>query len=736
MPYLSRIANDLLVTPFDKKAFVENEISKKLTEKEFCEYCYSTPMFEKSDDLPISESDRLDDTEFIMKLNEIREKYYEQKNNYRNFKIWLDNFRISKVYTINGNAGTGKTTFVNYEKNKNKNIRWIILDIYEAPNRIEWMPDIGTTISRFARAQSKVYSCILKKIQEEAFIELDEDKQYSVEKSYKKISKIVENYRRKYAGKYPLGRVLFNKMIEIVDLEKSTDAKMEDLARLFQAEFNGETGKDGRGTDNALNVLLLILLCKAEDKQERSIIVFDNFERFIKSNELYNKDINTVRLQLDNYVERINQEGNCFYEKLKFALAVRDGTARMCNVSLHSADTAPSNLDLNGWYDVDNIIQRKKEWYKKSGIVIENIDLVEQIVGDYRRCGDNTLTGLKLTLEPLFNGNKRLLIDFIGGMLERPSDKEILNKYIALWKEDTSLARFAARSIIRGLVLYNIERNKDHLFEHLKTYSSHRNYNGLGDARKLLTILYNHIQNGEDNEMPVSEVLSKLFVTDNISEIWPSDEYTEKRKTISEILFFMNSYNNRENDGIQFVEIQYRNEGKDSEHNIEAGSPDELENIITNNMKNYTIRLMPAGRIYLERIVASFEFFSFRYCKQYTPLFALIPTVEEIKTAKTEELPCYKTICVVTKYASQCMEKLMNGEDSIRINTVNGEGVLHSTRIRNQHKSYIQNFILYITKKYIDNNSTIDDRYKEKYRCLIEKIRVELGKYGATQHRH
>lgn len=53
----------------------------------------------------------------------------------------------------------------------------------------------------------------------------------------------------------------------------------------------------------------------------------------------------------------------------------------MCNVSLHSADTAPSNLDLNGWYDVDNIIQRKKEWYKKSGIVIENIDLVEQIVG-------------------------------------------------------------------------------------------------------------------------------------------------------------------------------------------------------------------------------------------------------------------------------------------------------------------------------------------------------------------
>lgn len=248
----------------------------------------------------------------------------------------------------------------------------------------------------------------------------------------------------------------------------------------------------------------------------------------------------------------------------------------MCNVSLHSADTAPSNLDLNGWYDVDNIIQRKKEWYKKSGIVIENIDLVEQIVGDYRRCGDNTLTGLKLTLEPLFNGNKRLLIDFIGGMLERPSDKEILNKYIALWKEDTSLARFAARSIIRGLVLYNIERNKDHLFEHLKTYSSHRNYNGLGDARKLLTILYNHIQNGEDNEMPVSEVLSKLFVTDNISEIWPSDEYTEKRKTI-DTGYYIEQYFHAHN--VRFIAVTDQFDTADS-GNLHGGIMLPLKNMI------------------------------------------------------------------------------------------------------------------------------------------------------------
>lgn len=735
MPYNSQIANDLLVTPFDRKAYVEHEISKRLTETEFCQHCYSTPIFQKSETIPVFEDEQVDDTELIMKLKEISEKHYEQKINYRNFKIWLDNFRISKVYTINGNAGTGKTTFINHEKNVKNKIRWIILDIYEAPNRIDWMPDIGTTVSRFFRAQSKVYSCILKKIQEEAFVELDENKRYSLEGSYKKIYSIVKNYQENYADEYPLGRMIFDEMVEVVNSKQTVRLKMEELARLFQSKFNGDTGKDGKGTDEALDVLLLILLCEPNRNLKKSIIVFDNFERFIKSNELYNKDINTVRLQLDNYVERINHEGNCFYEQFKFALAVRDGTARMCNVSLHSADTAPSNLDLNGWYDVDDIIQKKKEWYKNNNIEIDNIDLVEQIVGDFRKCGDNTLTGLKLTLEPLFNDNKRLLIDFVGGMVERPSDKSVLDKYSELWKEDTPLARFAARSIIRGLVLYNIEIRKDHLFEHLKTYSNQKNYNGLGDARKILTILYNHVQNGEDNEMTIYEVLSKLFVTDSADKTWASNEYNEKRKTISEILFFMNSYNNRENDGIQFVEIQYKNVGKDLEHSIQAGTQDELEKIITTNMRECTIRLMPAGRVYLERIVASFEFFSFRYSKSYTPLFALIPTENEIKVKEIEELPCYKTICTVVKYGIQCMEKLDKGEDSIKINIGNGGGELHRTRIRNQHKSYIQNFASYITKRFIENTSMKDAVCKKKYAMLVEKIYEEQNKYPTIVHR-
>ena len=33
---------------------------------------------------------------------------------YDNFKLWLNNFYNCKIYTINGNAGTGMTTFINF----------------------------------------------------------------------------------------------------------------------------------------------------------------------------------------------------------------------------------------------------------------------------------------------------------------------------------------------------------------------------------------------------------------------------------------------------------------------------------------------------------------------------------------------------------------------------------------------------------------------------------------------
>lgn len=726
MAYASRIANDLLVTPFDDKSAVSLEVSKKLTEEEFCKRCYSHPRFEQSPQQYMHEDSKDEDNDSPTNYDEIKNQIHQQQIAYENFEIWLNNFTNNKVYTINGNAGTGKTTFINYKKYEETEIKWIILDIHLARSFDEWMSDIRTDVCHFEQAQSKVYGSIMNKLWELIFQGLDEKGNYSLQVVYDNLIKLSNNYKKRFANQYPSGRKLLDEICQVLESEKDIVLKVEASAKLFQKYVNGQIGTEGNGIINVMNIFLLTLRCLSDNLQKQYIIIFDNFERFISKDELYNKDVDKIRLLLTSYVKHLNQGGNIHKEHFKFAMAVRDSTARMCGVRLHASDAEASNLDLGKWYDTQDIISLKKKWYAQNQIPIENSDIVEQISGDSRTCSDQTITGLKLLIDPLFNNNKRLIIDFIGSMVELPKNEKNIQMYRSLWNENTSQSRFAARSIIRGMILNELEEKPDKLFEHLKTYSTRNNNNGMGDARKILTILYNNIHKGNENEMPLATVLSELFHKADIQKVWNDERNASKRKSISEILFFMNSYNRRENDWIQFIDLQF----KMSDCDIVVEDADMLEQILSKNMKNCTIHLMPAGRAYLIYIVASFEFFSLRYVPNYAPLFTLIPTPQEIVQCPIKSLPCYKKIESVIRYAGKCIELLQEKEDTIKLfigNSTNGK--YHYTRIINQHKAYIDAFAKYISDKYCSSD-TIDEYAKDKYRFLCREITLQRDRYN------
>lgn len=731
MAYSSIIANELLVTPFDDKSAVTMEVSKKLTEEEFCEHCYSHPNFEQKSPQFMQEDFKDEDNDSLTNYNEIINQAHQQKMAYKNFEIWLNNFRNSKVYTINGNAGTGKTTFINYKKYKEKKIKWIILDVHLARSFDEWISDVRTDVSHFEQARSKVYGCIMNMLWEMIFQGLDKDGHYSLQIIEDNLRKIVTNYKNRFANQYPSGRKLLDQIYEAMKIDGDIFTRVETSAELFKKYINGQIGENGRGIIDILNIFLLILRCLSDNDDERYIIVFDNFERFIAKDELYNKDVDEIRLLLTSYIKRINQGGNLHKDYFKFAMAIRDSTARMCGVRLHASDAEASNLDLGGWYHTTDIICLKKKWYKDNQITIKNSDIVEQITGDLRICSDQTVTGLKLLIDPLFNDNKRLIIDFIGSMVELPGNEKNIKKYINLWHEDTSQSRFAARSIIRGMILNELEMKPDKLFEHLKTYSTQNIDNGIGDARKILTILYNASQKENKHEMPLESVLSELFNVKDVNKIWSDKNNSKKIKTLSEILFYMNSYNRRENDWIQFVDLQFRN----SNSEIVVEDAEKLEQIIKNHIKDCTIHLMPAGKAYLIYIVASFEFFSLRYVPNYTPLFALIPTPEEIKRYDSvKELPCFKKIESVVQYAEKCIDLLIHKEDTIRIfigNSINGK--YHFIRIIEQHKAYIETFVKFIRDKYC-YCSSIDEMTIIKYKILCREIITKKNQYNKYEN--
>lgn len=726
MGYRSKVANYLLHTPFDRKAIVPQEISEKMSEKIFFEECFVHPVFENVVQYQI-ESINMDNFDYRMKLDELLNLHYFQKREYENFETWLENFDNIKVYTLSGHAGTGKTTYVNYLRYICTDKEWIILDVAQAIRSICWHEDEKTVIKKeeFSSPHNKVYAIILHTIKDILFTKTDEDGDLSVDIIYDNIKKLHTNFKLKYATKHPSGSGFFNRIEKCILERGEKDNKVVKIANRCKTYF--EDLQKNRPTDEAiqasLDVLTILLRCLYEE-EKKFIIVFDNIERFITKHEIYNQDVVDIRKNIISYCAEINERGRIHRGIFKFLMVVRNSTASMCGERLQSLDELSSRLDVSDWFDINDIITKKIEWYKKFNSENEIIKLIEQITGDFRVCADRTTTGLKLQIDPLFNGNTRLIIDFVGEIVELPSNKLILKKYQEYWNVNTDISKFSARSLIRGLLLKQL-KDSDNLFKHLKTYTDNSLTSGLGIARKILTILYNHQKLNNESDIPLEKIMQELLCIQDINSIWLNENNEFNRKMIAEVLFYMNSYNRRDNDWLQFIDLQYKN----SKKNIVIIDENILYDMLSSDLNNFTISIMPAGIAYLQFIVASFEFFSVRYnTEQYRPLFDTIPTIDMMETCSTiKELLCYKTILLVRNKAKECI-KLMEADSSLRLFISTGKSKTHTERIIHQHTTYLDLFMQQLQETYLGNNK-IKGIVQCKFQSLLEEVKCIRDSY-------
>lgn len=724
MGYRSKVANYLLHTPFDRKAIVPPEVSEKMSEKTFFEECFSHPTFENEFHYKI-ENENMDNYDYQMKLDELLNLHYLQRREYENFETWLQNFDNIKVYTLSGHAGTGKTTYVNYLKYLCTDMEWIILDVAQSTRSICWHEDEKTIIKNeeFTSPHNKVYAIILHTIKDILFTKINENGDITIDLIYDNIDHLCRNFKSKYASKHPSGSGFFKKIEKCLLSKEKRDNVVVKIANICKTYF--EDLQKSRHVDEAiqvsLDVLTILLRCSHEEEQ-RFIIVFDNIERFITKHEIYNQDVVDIRKNIISYCAEINERGKIHRGIFKFLMVVRNSTASMCGERLQSLDELASRLDVSDWFDIDDIVTKKIKWYKKINSENEDVKLIEQITGDFRVCADKTTTGLKLQIDPLFNGNTRLIIDFVGEIVELPGNKSILKKYQDYWNVNTDISKFSARSLIRGLLLKHL-KDSDNLFKHLKTYTDNPKTSGLGIARKILTILYNHKKVNKETDMSLEKIVQELFCITDITSIWSNNEFY--RKMLAEVLFYMNSYNRRDNDWLQFIDLQY----KHSEKNIVIADEKILYDMLSNDLKNFTISIMPAGIAYLKFIVASFEFFSVRYStEQYRPLFDTIPTIDMMeKCSNIRELSCYKTILLVRDKAKECI-KLMASDSSLRLYTNVGKSKTHTERIIHQHTTYLDLFMRQVQETYLANDK-IAKTVQYQYQNLLDEVKYIKDTY-------
>lgn len=741
MAYSSKLANNLLCTPFDNKATVDEEISSALSLKEFFIECYLKPDFEIINPYNTKHDKNTEIYDFILKKEVLEDEIHSHKTMQANFDKWLNNKKNPKVYTICGNAGTGKTTYINYLKYNCSNKNWLIMDVSKAKDIVQWFGDCKSIISDFTLPNKKMYSCVLQQISTILFDFYSMDGQPDFKSIFKNLQLISKNYKNNLKDSYPNGKSFFDDfVINYKDYFKALPKNIEEHAVKIKKYFDDIETKykfdSNQILREAIDILIIILRCQnIYNYDAQYIMVFDNLERFIACDEIYNKDLDDIRKSLISYSEDLNKINSCHRGLFKFIMVMRNRSAKMCKAKDQSTDELASNLDLSGWFIIDGIIYKKKTWLSKHNFTDDNMILLEQITGDLRICDNSALTGLKLQIDSLFNNNTRLVIDFIGSLIELPSNQYALTKYDEYWKQDSPVSRFAARSIIRGLLLKDLEDN-DNLFKNLKAYSELENpdknkrnkvetISGIGHARKILTVLYNH----NTTYLPLSTLLSEICYVDDISKYWKNSIPKAEKDKIVEILYYMNSYNRRENDWLHFIDLQLKN----SNHSISIENTEDLYNKIEQNMNDFTVSIMPSGESYLKYIVATFEYFSFRYHKGYSqnyiPLFLAVPAFDEMEQCKKiEDLLCIKIINTVKNKTFECLDIIKENPDiPLHINH-NDDSKYHSTRIIEQHKGYINNFITYITDYFINANS-ITLELKNKYTELVTSCIVIRDEY-------
>lgn len=736
MAFMSKVANLLLCTPFDNKSAVTSDVISRLSINEFMSECYSKPQFMREINLGEEEENK-ESSEYKTKLEEFQYNSYTQKKKYDNFEIWLYNFHNFKVYILNGHAGTGKTTYINYLKYSMLNeVEWVILDFTFANSSITWFGDEKLILDsgKFVSAYRKAYASILieiRKILFECFGE--EHNQYSSDKIYDTLCHLCESFQNKYSSTCPAGCTFLAKLCETLT-GLGNDKKTDNIIQV--AKYCKEYFKELEDIPNpneiiqrSLDVLLLLIRC-SYDEEKRFVIAFDNIERFIAKEEIYNQDVVNFRKNIISYTDSINEVGKPHRGIFKFLIVVRTSTESMSDPKIQSLDELSARIDISDWFDIDDIILRKTNWLRTLNMENKDIQLVEQIIGDLRVCSDKTITGLKLLIDPLLNNNTRLITDFMGVLVESLKNHESINKYNEYWMEQTSLSKFAARSIIRGLILYQL-KNCDNLFKHLKTYTDNANDSGLGMARKILTILFNHRSHTKNAYMSLDKIMKDLLCVHDIDKFWNNDANKQIKENIAEVLFYMDSYSRRDNDWIQFIDLQYSN----SEKNVIIKNSKELYEMISNDLYNFSAIIMPGGIAYLKYIVASYEYFSMRYSKEgdYYPLFDLIPVPDAISSCcNMKELACIKNILFVQSKVKQCV-RILGKEDPIfkLYIDVGKEHYSHKERIIRQHQNYLNLFASYIEEKYCDNDN-ISSEIKCRYKNLIDYINNIRRNYCQT----
>lgn len=379
---LGNYAEMLMYTPFLSIYGVPDNIHEKLTYDAFFgeNGCYIKADFDKKIQTLIekakhSVNNNMTGDDWSVSVNEVLDALRRGKNDELELNRWIEESNDG-IFTILGDAGTGKSTFLHYLQWEKKNIQWHILDLKNAIPEIEIFGS-SVTIPReyFKSLHGKVASAIILEIFNLLFVK--KNNKVNLEESKKNLQELLCRYDLYIANEFPLELYdeLYKSLLEVQNNSHNDIDYFRRCARIITKYFN-ETcfGKQrNRDTEAAalrctLTHLLIVLRC-LEEKRCKKLIVFDNIERFIGIDEIYNKELTDFLNDMRNYCDIYKSKyfitktnTNLFAKNYQFIVSMRNTTVRN-HVPAENGDFTRHSIDLSNWFSIGDII------HKKTGLV-------------------------------------------------------------------------------------------------------------------------------------------------------------------------------------------------------------------------------------------------------------------------------------------------------------------------------------------------------------------------------
>ncbi len=409
---VNSIASALLYVPFNKDYTVDNAIKENLSEEEFFEHCFVNLDIDKEiENTMAMRKEEFEEGEEGALGEELRREKLAQLNDIKdsidNFERWIKDSG-NAVYCIKGNAGCGKSTYLHYLKHiyKNQSIKWEIVDIQKSREGIDIL-NKKLQIPHFHMLDYKVISAMLDNILQHIFVKDSKDR-FNFDMLKEHLSKLFQKYRNKVQEDFPddITKLFFDDApLFSLEIEAISKDDIEKYANNIYKYLH-----DLVNSENPFMILLClwsVYMCilNSMDDQEKHIIAFDNFERFIGADEICNKQLWNFIEKLRHLLQSCEEADINFYKHFQMILFMRNTTSRMGNLPLQLVDFGGHELELSSWFPINRIVNRKIRWYESKNIEIPNIKLMDLILGDASFDGRG-MRSLQVKLSMLFNNLK------------------------------------------------------------------------------------------------------------------------------------------------------------------------------------------------------------------------------------------------------------------------------------------------------------------------------------------